>query len=248
MASDRQMLQTAIFLIHVGVFASYGNLCEAQESIETPPLANCREPSECVPRLADYPAFPHTYSNPYRIIDSRKSNPSSHMMDRWKRSLQASHWGYPEYFQRNTFGSANRGAFTNNIRDGAIERATLYAMDFYPSDSPKAAVLTPKGLERLERAICVAQAYATSLQVEKTNNPELDEARRIWLTEHPMVLQSGIQADMILLNSNPMSIQAAEAIRRLQQTTRGSTSSALGANGGVAGGGFLSGNSNPPLE
>jgi hypothetical protein len=235
-------------LVHAAFFASYGNVCEAQETNETPQFADCREPSECVPRLADYPAFTHTYSNPYRIIDSRKSDPSSHMMDRWKRSLQASHWGYPEYFKRNSFGSANRAAFTNNIRDGAIERGTLYAIDFYPFDSPKAPMLTPKGLERLERAICVAQAYATNLRIEKTNNPELDEARRAWLADHPMVLQSGIQADMILLHSNPMSIQAAEAIRRLQQNTREGLSTTPGGNQAAPSGRFLSGNSNQSLE
>jgi hypothetical protein len=171
----------------------------------------------CVPAMPDYPAFQSSYGNPYRIMDCRNGDCESTKIERWKRSMQSSHWGYPEYFHRNTYGHAHRNAFANNIRDGAIERATLYHLDFYPEDSPYAHMLTPKGLEKLEKAICVSNTFGSPLKVEKSNNPELNEKRRQWLSEQSTVAQAGILPDSIWLTAKPMGIQATEAIRNYQQ-------------------------------
>jgi hypothetical protein len=131
--------------------------------------------------------------------------------------MQQSHWGYPEHFQKNAFGAANRNAFSANIRDGALEKTILYQIDFYPENSPQAHMLTPKGLERLEKALCVSQAYGSGLQFEQAARAELNDQRRAWLAEHPEVLAAGISSVDIRQAKRPMGIQAAEAIRRYQQ-------------------------------
>lgn len=183
--------------------------------------SRCQSAGPCIPKIQDYPAFQSTYGNPYRISDCRNEDCQGSAVQRWKRSMQQSHWGYPEYFQQNTFGAANRNAFSANIRDGAIEKTTLYQIDFYPENSPKAHMLTPKGLERLEKALCVSQAYGTGLQFEQAARAELNDQRRLWLAEHPDVLAAGISSVEIRQAKRPMGIQAAEAMRRYQQGISG---------------------------
>jgi hypothetical protein len=182
----------------------------------------------CVPGMPDYPAFQNTYGNPYRIMDCRNGECESTVMNRWKRSMQASHWGYPEYFHKNSYGYANRNAFANNIRDGAIERSTLYLLDFYPENSPYAHLLTPKGLERLEKSICVGATLGSALRVEKSARPELDELRLQWLAEHPWVVAAGLDSNSIQLVSKPVGIQASEAIYRYQRGIAAPTNAGSG--------------------
>ena len=183
--------------------------------------ARCQNAGQCVPKIQDYPAFQSTYGNPLRIMDCRNENCRNEdcqgsAVQRWKRSMQQSHWGYPEHFQRNAFGVPNRNAFSANIRDGAIEKATLYQMDFYPESSPQAHMLTPKGIERLEKAVCISQAYGSGLQFEQAARTELNDQRRIWLADHPVVLAAGITSVDIRPVARPMGIQADQAIRRYQ--------------------------------
>lgn len=185
----------------------------------------CQNGASCVPAMTDYPAFQTTYGNPYRIMDCRKGECESSVVERWKRSMQASHWGYPEYFHRNTYGYAHRNAFANNIRDGAIERATLYLLDFYPEDSAYAHMLTPKGLEKLEKSICVSTNFGSPLRVEKSTRSDLNERRLKWLSEQTSVVQAGIPHESICLIAKPMGIQATEAIRSYQQGISASRSS-----------------------
>lgn len=199
---------------------------------QTQPLSpatcsKCQDGSTCVHGLTDYPAMQKSYGNPYRIWDCRDTGDcDSTVVQRWKRSMQASHWGYPEYFHRNNFGYANRNAFSNNIRDGAIERATIYLMDFYPEDSTYAHMLTPKGLERLEKAICVNKSLGSPLRFEKSTRPELNELRRQWLSEHPLILAAGLDSGNIQWISNPSTIMATEAIRSYQRGISGSSGQA----------------------
>ncbi len=188
----------------------------------------------CVPGMNDYPALQKTYGNPYRIMDCRNGDCESTTLNRWKRSMQASHWGYPEYFHKNSYGYANRNAFANNIRDAAIERSTLYLLDFYPEDSPYAHMLTPTGLERLEKSICVGTTLGSVLRIEKSARPELNELRRQWLAAHPSIVAAGFDADSIQVVARPIGIQASEAIYRYQRgiisgqtnTSSGTSSSA----------------------
>jgi hypothetical protein len=182
----------------------------------------------CVPGMTDYPANQKSYGNPYRIMDCRNGDCESTTLSRWKRSMQASHWGYPEYFHRNSYGYANRNAFANNIRDGAIERSTLYLLDFYPENSPYAHMLTPKGLERLEKSICVGTTVGSAVRVEKSARPELDELRRQWLAEHPWVVAAGFDSNSIQLVSKPVGIQASEAIYRYQRGIAAPTNAGSG--------------------
>lgn len=196
----------------------------------------CQSGANCVPGISDYPAFQRTYGNPYRIMDCRNDQCESSVLDRWKRSMQASHWGYPENFHQNSFGSSQRNAFSNNIRDGAIERSTLYLMDFYPEDSSYPFMLTPKGLERLEKAICVSNTLGSPLKFEKSTRPEINEMRRQWLSEHPLVAAAGIPISNIQMNSKPIGIQGTEAIYRLQRGLSPSNSQPTqsGVGGGIS--------------
>jgi len=191
---------------------------EASTSHDPATCSKCRNGETCVHGLTDYPAMQNTYGNPYRIWDCRDSGDcDSTVLQRWKRSMQASHWGYPEYFHRNTFGHSNRNAFSNNIRDGAIERATIYLMDFYPEQSPYAHMLTPKGLERLEKAICVSKTFGSPMRLEKSSRPELNQLRLQWLSEHPTLVASGMDPTTMVWVSNPSGIMASEAIRSYQR-------------------------------
>lgn len=190
--------------------------------------SHCQNGNPCVPGMIDYPALQKTYGNPYRIMDCRNGECESSALNRWKRSMQASHWGYPDYFHRNSYGYANRNAFANNIRDGAIEKSTLYLLDFYPEDSPHSHMLTPKGLERLEKAVCVNTSLSSPLRIEKCDRPELNEMRRQWLAEHPSVAAAGIDANRIQWVSKPVGIQASEAIYRYQRGLSASSNSSSG--------------------
>lgn len=204
--------------------------------------------SACVHRMTDYPVYESKFANPYRILDCRNEDCQGNALQRWKRSMQSSHWGYPEYFHGNTFGMPNRQAFSANIRDGAIERATLYNIDFYPEDSVQSQMLTPGGIQRLQRALCVSQAYGTGLRFEQASQSELTQLRRTWLAEHPEVLAAGITLEEIRPIARPMGILASEGIRRYQQGILNAPSGAQGSTGvgaGISGGSpLLQGTSN----
>lgn len=208
--------------------------------------SQCQNGKTCVPGMPDYPAFQNTFGNPQRIWDCRNdSDCQPNLIDRWKRSLQASHWGYPEYFHRNSYGLANRIAFANNIKDGAIERSTIYSIDFYPEDSAYAHMLTPRGIERLEKALCVSTTLGSPIRIEKSVRPELNELRRQWIAEHPVLTASGIDPDRMQWVSKPVGIQAVEAIRSYQRgisASPGQPSTGSNSTGSIP---FNSGNSVP---
>lgn len=210
-----------------------------QFSQEPSVCSHCQSAGHCVHRLQDSPAFEAKYGNPYRLMDCQKGECQSTPLERWKRSMQASHWGYPEYFQSNTFGSSNRNAFTANIRDGAIERATLYKLDFYPEDSPQARQLTPKGLERLEKSLCVSQAYGCGLRFEQSTSKELTQQRREWIAELPEVIAAGVTIQDIRPVGRVAGVFASEGIRRYQIGVSGGLGS--GSSTGSAGGGATGG-------
>lgn len=226
-------------------FRGIGLLCVASSSLlisqgrgqelgkQVVPTTPCLD-GKCLPGLVDYPAYQPKYPNPYHVKDCGCKDCKQTTAQRWKRSLQASHWGYKDYFQQNTFGDSLRSGFAANIRDGALERTTLYLMDFYPEESPNSHMLNPKGLERLEKAIAVSQAYGRGLRVELTRTrPELNEQRANWLVEHPSVLAAGISPESIVFVGNAASTSGADAIRWYQRGTSsrsspGPTSNASG--------------------
>ncbi len=226
------------YLFKAMLCMSLSEVCNAQALQESGVCPHCKSSGECVVKMSDYPAYPNTYGNPVRLMDCRNGEcEGASVVERWKRSMQASHWGYPENFQRNMYGSSNRAAFASNIRDGAIERATLYRLDFYPEDSSQSQMLTPRGVERLEKAICVSQSYGSALRIERSSRPELDQLRVAWLVEHPSIVGAGITSDGILLIAKPMGIQATEAIRRYQKGILGSGNASVpsGSGGGAMG-------------
>jgi hypothetical protein len=214
-----------------GFFYSAG---QGQELVRgVPPTTPCLD-GKCLPGSVDYPAYQPKYPNPYHLKGCGCKDCNQTAAQRWKRSLQASHWGYKDYFQQNTFGDSLRSGFAANIRDGALERTTLYRMDFFPEDSPNAHMLNAKGLERLDKAIAVSQAYGRGLRVELTRTrPELNEQRASWLVENPSVVAAGISPESIVFVGNAASTSGADAIRWYQRGTAsrsspGPTSNASG--------------------
>jgi len=150
--------------------------------------------------------------------------------------LQENHWGYKDYFRQNTFGHATRSAFASNLREAAVERITLYQMDFYSEDSSNAQMLNPTGLERLEKAITINQAYGKALRVEMTKTrQEINQQRVAWLLGHPSVLAAGISNDSIILVGDVASTAGTDAIRWYQRgINQGASSTAGSSSSGVS--------------
>src|SRR5262245_39281358 len=67
--------------------------------------------------------------------------------DRWitttKPHLQASHWGYPEYFEERPFGTYVLQAEQMQVTNGLRDQQVLYEYDFNPGD--RSAKLSPRG-------------------------------------------------------------------------------------------------------
>jgi hypothetical protein len=94
-----------------------------------------------------------------------------------KPHLQATHWGYPEYFEERPFGSYAIQAQQMQIANGLRDQQVLYHYDFNVGD--EAATLTPRGRYQLRKMIQRMEATACPIIVQTTIvNPELDEARR----------------------------------------------------------------------
>jgi len=174
-------------------------------------------------------------------------------MDRWKAENQESHWGYPEYFGRQAFGSANQIAMHAMKQNGFAAQGILYQSDFYPSDSPNAHLLNPYGTARLERVINRSLRAGMPIGMERVfGNSELDDLRRTHLVAHPLLQNLIHSVDEIRLVPDPMGLDAVEANLHYLDSQLGSSrrgfsdsgsSSSAGASSSLggsdqAGGGF----------
>lgn len=218
------------------IFAVAPKLAFSQELRQLGPNAMVGPDGKCLPGLVDYPAYQSKYPNPYHMKECRCRECKTHSKNRWKSNLQENHWGYKDYFRQNTFGHATRSAFASNIREAAVERITLYQMDFYSEDSSNAQMLNPTGLERLEKAITINQAYGKALRVEMSRTrQEINEQRVAWLLEHPSALAAGITNDSIILVGDVASTAGTDAIRWYQSgINRGASSTPGSSSSGVS--------------
>jgi hypothetical protein len=177
---------------------------------------------------------------------SRMRASCAETMDRWKAENQESHWGYPEYFGRQAFGSANQVAMHAMKQNGFAAQCILYRSDFYPPDSPDAHLLNPYGTARLERVINRSIRAGIPIGLERSSgNGELDELRRAHLLAHPLLQNLIHSVDEIRLITNPMGLDAVEASQHYLQGQLGSINQGFSDSGGSssAGGALLFGGS-----
>jgi hypothetical protein len=90
--------------------------------------------------------------------------------------LQATHWGYPEYFCERPFGTYARHAAHAQIANGLSDQQVLYHYDFLPGRDE--ALLSPRGLYELEKIVRRMQFVPVPILVQQSDRPDLDDARR----------------------------------------------------------------------
>lgn len=157
-----------------------------------------------------------------------------------KPSLQATHWGYPEYFRERPFGTYARHAAQMQIANGLQNQQVLYHYDFLSGRD--ASLLSPRGVYQLEKIVRRMQHAPGPIIVQETvDYPELDDARRQNVLD--ALADMGIPAvpEMVIVGRPPVpGLQGVEGLilyeNLLQQTLERGVSA--GATGGTAGGGF----------
>jgi hypothetical protein len=131
-----------------------------------------------------------------------------------KPHLQASHWGYPEYFVERPYGSYVIQAEQMQIVNGLRDQQVLYNYDFTTDEeSPR---LTPRGEYQLDKIVQRMQIAPCPIiiQISDVNNPnpELDEERRQSVLEE--LRKRGVPAadDMVVVGRPPVpGLQGIEA-------------------------------------
>jgi hypothetical protein len=94
-----------------------------------------------------------------------------------KPHLQATHWGYPEYFEERPFGSYTIQAEQMQVVNGLRDQQVLYDYDFLPGD--QSDTLSPRGQYQLRKIMRRMECVPMPITVQTTiDDPELDEARR----------------------------------------------------------------------
>ena|GEM_PF-6901719 len=172
---------------------------------------------------------------------SRMRASCAETMDRWKAENQESHWGYPEYFGRQAFGSANQVAMHAMKQNGFAAQSILYRSDFYPPDSPNAHLLNPYGAARLERVINRSLRAGLPIAIERVyGNSELDDLRRAHLVTHPLLQNLIHSVDEIRMISDPMGLDAVEANQHYLDGQLGSTRRGFSDSGGSSSAGASS--------
>lgn len=139
------------------------------------------EPQETVPpSYVDY-GQQHTYYNPVER-PGLFGRIRQRIRDDWacyKARQQATHWGYPEEFERPPVGSALRWNLEAQMANGRPSRMTLFHYDFLP-DSDQ---LNARGRRELVRISTCLPAGTCPILIEPTPGyADLDEARRqtVW--------------------------------------------------------------------
>jgi hypothetical protein len=163
-----------------------------------------------------------------------------HRFHAWKRDMQASHWGYPEYFEEPPLGAAVYAVRDQQITRGIRDQLFLHHFDFYPDDTAQADLLTPYGERRLRELVRKAMACGLPLRIETAvGQPELDRARQLSVIEYCETQGLEIPADLILVGVQYRGIPAAEAVEiyrnQIKQTQSGGVASSAASGGAAAG-------------
>jgi len=143
---------------------------------------------------------------------------------RMKRKLQASHWGYPEYFYETPFGLSVRSHFNTQIASGFAARMVLYAYDFYEGKNGEVG-LTSRGRRQLLKIGDMAQVAPYPIVIAATyDNPALDEARRHRVLAELSRHFGDVPESLVIVGGPPnlglLGIEAVAIDQNLYQMTR----------------------------
>ncbi len=118
-----------------------------------------------------------------------------------KAHLQASHWGYPEYFEERPFGTLVDAHITKQVVNAAAARMVLYRYDFHEGILGDATTLNPHGRRRLRTVARLAQCCEQCPVIIEPSDghPEIDAARRQHVIEALAAMDCPVAGDRIVI-------------------------------------------------
>jgi len=106
------------------------------------------------------------------------------LLRRWwlyraKPHLQATHWGYPEYFHERPFGTLVREHLQRQALNGVTDQLVLYRYDFSDGPGMAAAQLNARGRDQVRKLANMSKETGHPITIERTrDNARMDRARR----------------------------------------------------------------------
>jgi hypothetical protein len=108
---------------------------------------------------------------------------TGNVLRRWyhchaKPRLQASHWGYKEFFHERPFGTFTRACAQIQVLNGLEDQMVLYRYDFLDGPDETATQLSPRGKQQLRKFSEMMERCGLPITIEKDGDAALDESRR----------------------------------------------------------------------
>ncbi len=159
-------------------------------------------------------------------------------IQRFKAWMQASHWGYPEYFVARPLGSLLQAHMRTQACNALADQMVLYRYDFFDGVLEDASKLNPQGCKQLDRLIVMFQCGMHPLVIERAaDDSQLDAARRSQVLKLLKEAEFPVPPEWVVVGDPEIARlsgeEAVEIHRNLLQQTR----SGGGAVGGTTGGG-----------
>jgi hypothetical protein len=114
-----------------------------------------------------------------------------------KPCLQASHWGYPEYFCERPFGSCNLQATQTMIANGLRDQMVLYEYDFGFGDDT--GTLKDRGVVQLEKMIKRIPIVGCPVVIQSSGNAQLDAERQLHVLDTLAKLGMELEPEMVVV-------------------------------------------------
>lgn len=203
-------------------------------------------PTEPLPPLNGNEPQYYTYYNPVRRpgLFGRIRQRIRDDFNCFKARQQATHWGYPEEFERPPVGSALYWNLTEQKAIGRPSRMTLHEFDFVPGSDQ----LKPRGQRELARISSCLPSGTCPILVEPTpGHPDLNEARRqtVWRElaggQYPVPLERVVVARPQVRSLDDAESQLMEDNRMTMTRTRGVSSSSAASGTSSLGSGSSTG-------
>ena len=118
--------------------------------------------------------------------------------------LRESHWGYPEYFNERPLGTYTLGYLHAQTMNGRIGQQVLYQYDFVDQSIGNAAELNSRGRDQLSKLVPIMMQTGYPLVVQRTEDPQLDEARRELILQQLAELEVEVTDDMVVVRRVPV--------------------------------------------
>ncbi len=158
----------------------------------------------------------------------------------FKALMQASHWGYPEYFAARPLGSLLQTHMRIQVCNALADQMVLHRYDFFDGVLEDASKLNPQGRKRLDRLIVMFQCGMHPLVVERAaDDPQLDAARRSQVLKLLEEAEFPVPPEWVVVGDPETARlsgeEAVEVYRNLLQQTRSGGGAVGGTTGGAAG-------------